>query len=196
MIDFAFNTVNGTSQADIDALMEGVATYAFKSTLMGVVMLVCSYMSVTLFNYAAQDQIFRLRGKFLRSVLHQDMSWFDFNQSGEVASRMNECVLGTYFTPLCETLMKILQYSSYFVSRDLTKMEDGLGEKVVMFLHFLAAFSGCIMFAFIRGWQLALVCLSSLPVTFIAMGLVGVVCNLGSSLVSLLTDFGCFSSSL
>uniref|UniRef100_A0A1A9V7P2 ABC-type xenobiotic transporter n=1 Tax=Glossina austeni TaxID=7395 RepID=A0A1A9V7P2_GLOAU len=196
MIDFAFNTANGTSQADIDALMEGVATYAFKSTLMGVVMLVCSYISVTLFNYAAQDQIFRLRGKFLRSVLHQDMSWFDFNQSGEVASRMNECVLGTYFTPLCETLMKILQYFSHFVSRDLTKMEDGLGEKVVMFLHFLAAFGGCIIFAFIKGWQLALVCLSSLPVTFIAMGLVGVVCNLGNLLVSLLTHFGCFSSSL
>uniref|UniRef100_A0A1B0AKC4 ABC-type xenobiotic transporter n=1 Tax=Glossina pallidipes TaxID=7398 RepID=A0A1B0AKC4_GLOPL len=164
MIDFAFNTANGTSQADIDALMEGVATYAFKSTLMGVVMLVCSYMSVTLFNYAAQDQIFRLRGKFLRSVLHQDMSWFDFNQSGEVASRMNE---------------------------DLTKMEDGLGEKVVMFLHFLAAFGGCIIFAFIRGWQLALVCLSSLPVTFIAMGLVGVVtARLSKQELSIYADAG------
>ncbi|KAL9915299.1 multi drug resistance 50 [Glossina fuscipes fuscipes] len=148
MIEFAFNTANSTSQADIDALLEAVTTYAFKSTLMGVIMLVCSYISVTLFNYAAQDQIFRLRGKFLRSVLHQDMSWFDFNQSGEVASRMNE---------------------------DLTKMEDGLGEKVVMFLHFFAAFGGCIVFAFIKGWQLSLVCLSSLPVTFIAMGLVGVV---------------------
>uniref|UniRef100_A0A1A9WND2 ABC transmembrane type-1 domain-containing protein n=1 Tax=Glossina brevipalpis TaxID=37001 RepID=A0A1A9WND2_9MUSC len=70
--------------------------FAVKLTLYGTV----NYRNI--FNYAAQDQILRLRGKFLRSVPHQDMSWFDFNQSGEVASHMNE---------------------------DLTKMGDGLGEK-------------------------------------------------------------------
>lgn len=53
-------------------------------------------------------------------------------------------------------------------------MEDGLAEKVVMFVHFMVAFAGSIVLAFVKGWQLALVCLCSLPVTFIAMGLVGV----------------------
>lgn len=58
--------------------------------------------------------------------------------------------------------------------RDLSKMEDGLAEKVVMFVHYIVAFVGSIVLAFYKGWQLALVCLSSLPVTFIAMGIVGV----------------------
>lgn len=55
-------------------------------------------------------------------------------------------------------------------------MEDGIAEKVVMFVHFMVAFAGSIALAFYKGWQLALVCLCSLPVTFIAMGLVAVVC--------------------
>lgn len=53
-------------------------------------------------------------------------------------------------------------------------MEDGLGEKVVIFVHFIVAFIGSIVLAFVKGWQLSLVCLTSLPVTFIAMGFVAV----------------------
>ncbi|KAL7735119.1 hypothetical protein ACLKA6_001984 [Drosophila palustris] len=110
-------------------------------------MLVCSYISVTCNYYAAHSQIMSVRSKFFKSVLRQDMSWYDFNQSGEVASRMNE---------------------------DLSKMEDGLGEKVVIFVHFIVAFIGSIVQAFVKGWQLSLVCLTSLPVTFIVMGFVAV----------------------
>lgn len=53
-------------------------------------------------------------------------------------------------------------------------MEDGLGEKVVIFVHFIIAFIGSIVLAFYKGWELSLICLTSLPVTFIAMGFVGI----------------------
>lgn len=59
--------------------------------------------------------------------------------------------------------------------RDLTKLEDGLGEKVVMFVHFMVAFVGSIVLALVKGWQLALVCMASLPVTFIVVGIVAMV---------------------
>ncbi|XP_037828263.1 ATP-dependent translocase ABCB1 [Lucilia sericata] len=147
MIDYA-EFMGGYTRADESGmLLDAVQEFAFQNTMIGVVMLACSYISITLFNYAAHAQILRIRGKFFRSILHQDMAWYDFNQSGEVASRMNE---------------------------DLSKMEDGLAEKVVMFVHYMVAFAGSIILAFYKGWQLALVCLCSLPVTFIAMGLVAV----------------------
>ncbi|KAM7343054.1 ATP-dependent translocase ABCB1-like [Cochliomyia hominivorax] len=130
-----------------EMLFDAVSQYAVNVAIIGTIMLVCSYISVTFFNYAAHAQILRIRGKFFRSVLHQDMEWYDFNQSGEVASRMNE---------------------------DLSKMEDGLAEKVVMFLHYIVAFAGSIILAIFKGWQLALVCLSSLPVTLISMGIVSI----------------------
>lgn len=44
-----------------------------------------------------------------------------------------------------------------------------------MYTHFVVAFIGSMGLAFYKGWLLALVCLSSLPVTLIAVGLVAVV---------------------
>lgn len=84
----------------------------------------------------------------MRSSLNQDISWYDLNQSGEFASRMNE---------------------------DLVKLEDGLGEKVVMYVHYLSAFFSSLILALVLGWQLALVCLCSLPVTLIAVSFVAMI---------------------
>ncbi|XP_017866163.1 PREDICTED: multidrug resistance protein 1A [Drosophila arizonae] len=130
-----------------DMLLDAVQDFSLNNTYIGIVMLVCSYISVTSFNYAAHSQILAIRSKFFQSVLHQDMTWYDMNPSGEVASRMNE---------------------------DLSKMEDGLGEKVVIFVNFIVGFVGSVVLAFYKGWQLSLVCLTSLPVTFIAMGFVSI----------------------
>lgn len=61
------------------------------------------------------------------------------------------------------------------VCRDLTKLEDGIGDKVVQVVHFMGSFVGCIILAFVKGWLLALVCLASFPITLIAIGIVSVV---------------------
>lgn len=65
--------------------------------------------------------------------------------------------------------------TSYVFCRDLTKLEEGLGEKVVMFVHFMVSFVGSIILALVMGWQLALVCMASLPITFIVIGVVAMV---------------------
>lgn len=56
--------------------------------------------------------------------------------------------------------------------RDLNKLEDGIGEKVVLYIHFIGAFIGSLIMALVKGWELALICLISLPVTAIIMGVV------------------------
>lgn len=53
--------------------------------------------------------------------------------------------------------------------RDLNKLEDGFGEKVVLYLFFMSAFIGGVIMALVKGWQLALICLCSLPITSIVM---------------------------
>lgn len=73
-----------------DTLLDAVQSFSLNNTYIGIIMLVCSYLSITCFNYAAHSQIMGIRSKFFQSVLHQDMSWYDMNPSGEVASRMNE----------------------------------------------------------------------------------------------------------
>ncbi|XP_071446273.1 ATP-dependent translocase ABCB1 [Hetaerina americana] len=136
-----------TNKSDLPAIKEdflnSIVTFAVGNSIIGVIMLICSYISVTTFNYAAQRQIFHIRRKFLEAALRQDIGWYDTHQTGDFASRMTE---------------------------DLGKIEEGLGEKVVMFFHFQIAFVGSLVLALVKGWELALICLISFPVTLIAVG--------------------------
>ena len=49
-------------------------------------------------------------------------------------------------------------------SRDLNKIQEGIGEKVSMFVYFVASFASCITNAFLHGWELTLVILAGMPV--------------------------------
>lgn len=44
-----------------------------------------------------------------------------------------------------------------------------------MFIHFQACFVASLIMALVKGWELALICLVSLPVSMIAIGIIGVV---------------------
>ncbi|GLH02038.1 Multidrug resistance protein homolog 49 [Gryllus bimaculatus] len=123
---------------DSDEFLDRIIAFAVNNSIVGAVMLVATYVSL----------IFRIRSKYLKSALQQDIGWYDLQQTGDFASRMSE---------------------------DLIKLEEGLGEKVAMFIHFQISFVACLIVAFVKGWELALVCLVSFPVTMISMAIVGVI---------------------
>ncbi|XP_049957820.1 ATP-dependent translocase ABCB1-like [Schistocerca serialis cubense] len=126
--------------------LDGVHTFAVNNSIIGGATLLCTYVAVACFNYIAYTQIHRIRNLYLLSALRQDIGWYDVHQSGEFASRMSE---------------------------DMTKLEDGVGEKVPMFVHMVVTFLGSVGLALYRGWELALICLISLPVSVIAISIVG-----------------------
>lgn len=82
----ALNTPN----ADVNAFWYEVEMFVVYTCALGIFMMAGTYVSVMLFNLAAHNQIFRIRCEYLKSVLSKDMEWFDVNQCGEFASRMNE----------------------------------------------------------------------------------------------------------
>ncbi|CAG2064048.1 unnamed protein product, partial [Timema podura] len=41
-----------------------------------------------------------------------------------------------------------------------------------MFANYITAFFASLILAFVKGWELTLICLTSLPVTMFAMGLI------------------------
>jgi ABC-type multidrug transport system fused ATPase/permease subunit len=55
------------------------------------------------------------------------------------------------------------------------KLEDGIGEKLIQFIHVIATCLGCFVLAFTMGWQLSMVCLFSLLATFVIFGIVTMV---------------------
>ncbi|CAB3362047.1 Hypothetical predicted protein [Cloeon dipterum] len=131
-----------------ETFLDAVVQFAVNNTILGAAMFLFSFTAVACFDNAAKRQINRVRDLYLKSALRQDIGWYDTNMTGDLASKMAENII---------------------------KLEDGIGEKVGMFIHFISAFLGCIVLAFINGWELTLICLISLPVTMISVGIVAVV---------------------
>ncbi|ENN73432.1 hypothetical protein YQE_09994, partial [Dendroctonus ponderosae] len=93
--------------------------------------------------FAIMTSTCKMRKLFMEKTINQDIGWYDQNQTGDFAS---------------------------IITDNIPKIEDGIGEKVgvVVFLG-TTCVSGMI-WALIKGWQLALVCLASLPLQTLVMG--------------------------
>ncbi|XP_022900124.1 ATP-dependent translocase ABCB1 [Onthophagus taurus] len=139
IISYAYNQ---ESQETKDNLMDSITWFAIYNLLIGIGMLLFGYLSIVLYNLSGLKQILTIRDLFFEKALYQDISWYDKNQTGDFASRITE---------------------------DLNKLEDGLGEKVSMFITMQCAFISCLVLALVKGWELALICLISLPATMIAL---------------------------
>lgn len=96
-----------------------------------------------------ERQAARIRSLYLKTILRQDVAFFDKEtNTGEVVGRM---------------------------SGDTVLIQDAMGEKVGKFIQLLATFVGGFVIAFIKGWLLTLVMLSSIPLLVISGGVMSVV---------------------
>ncbi|TVT98902.1 hypothetical protein EJB05_55715, partial [Eragrostis curvula] len=101
---------------------------------------------VSCWTITGERQATRIRSLYLKSVLRQDIAFFDVEMAtGEVVSRM---------------------------SGDTVLVHDAVGEKVSKFLQLVSNFIGGFIIAFIKGWLLSLVILSCIPPVVIAGGVV------------------------
>ncbi|XP_045621631.1 ATP-dependent translocase ABCB1 [Procambarus clarkii] len=145
---------NFTAQEIIDMYVEKygvkdffheVVRFGVGTIIVGTVQMIMGYVFVTTMNYAAEGQVYRLRGMFLQSILKQEIGWFDTHQTNDFASRVTE---------------------------DLNKLQEGIGEKVGMFLFFMTIFVASLINAFVHGWELTLIILSVFPILGISTGII------------------------
>ncbi|CAG0903799.1 unnamed protein product, partial [Cyprideis torosa] len=78
-------------------------------------------------------------------ILRQDIGWYDTHQTGDFASRVTE---------------------------DLNKLQEGIGEKLGMFVYFMTIFVSSLTTALIYGWELTLVILSVMPFLVLAFAII------------------------
>ena len=83
---FVDNSLCTTKDELIDQINQVVLYYC----VLGVVLFIGGTFHSSLFQYACERQIHVIRVKFFRSVLRQDISWFDANTAGELNSRWNK----------------------------------------------------------------------------------------------------------
>jgi ATP-binding cassette, subfamily B (MDR/TAP), member 1 len=105
----------------------------------------CIYIHLVCWNLASQRLAQRIRDRYLRNLLRQDMAFFDNLQAGEVSSRLNG---------------------------DIAAIESGTGEKVGVALTCISFCITAYIVGFIKDAQLAGMLVSLIP-AFLLMATIG-----------------------
>ncbi|CAF3842426.1 unnamed protein product, partial [Rotaria sp. Silwood1] len=129
------------STADVLSELRGMIKWY---GILGCASILCYWIGFSLWMIAAERQVRRIRFALFRSIMNQEMGWFDKLNPGELSNRL--------------------------VS-DLDKLRDGLGDKKAEFISLICRLIGGLVFAFVTGWKLALVFISLSPLTVIAFNI-------------------------
>ncbi|XP_067305159.1 ATP-dependent translocase ABCB1 [Pseudorasbora parva] len=113
-----------------------MTTHAYYFVAIGAAVLVLGTFQVMLFLLTAAKQTKRIREKYFHAILHQQMSWFDTHPIGELNIRLTD---------------------------DINTINDGLGDKICVFVQFFCSFLAGLIIGFIYGWKLTLVILAVSP---------------------------------
>ncbi|XP_028077317.1 ABC transporter B family member 2-like isoform X2 [Camellia sinensis] len=122
-----------------------VAKYSLDFVYLSVVILFSSWTEVACWMHSGERQAAKMRMAYLRSMLNQDISVFDTEESstGQVISA---------------------------ITSDILVVQDAISEKVGNFMHYISRFIAGFTIGFIRVWQISLVTLSIVPLIAIAGG--------------------------
>ncbi|XP_073702575.1 ATP-dependent translocase ABCB1 [Garra rufa] len=110
--------------------------HAYYFVAIGAAVLLLGTFQVMLFLLTAAKQTKRIREKYFHAILHQQMSWFDTHPIGELNIRLTD---------------------------DINTINDGLGDKICVFVQFFCTFIAGFVIGFIYGWKLTLVILAVSP---------------------------------
>ncbi|KAL7752500.1 hypothetical protein RI367_002034 [Sorochytrium milnesiophthora] len=119
--------------AVLDMVMPAIRSFCY----IGCAMLVGGYLANWAFVLSGERQAKRIRELYFKSILRQDLGWFDKAEEGSLTTRL---------------------------ALDTQQIQDGISERAGMCVETVAQFITGFVIAFIKGWKLALVLLASLPV--------------------------------
>lgn len=144
---FSLTTDPTATPADVGAMLEDIiADICIKFLILAAVAGVTSFFQVFFLMFSGQRQTNRIRMTYLRSLLRQEVGWYDVHESGELTAR---------------------------ISGDLTLIQDAISEKWGSFLQQFTMFIAGFVVGFISGWRLALVILSVVPLLMICGAIMG-----------------------
>nr|XP_030712891.1 phosphatidylcholine translocator ABCB4 isoform X8 [Globicephala melas] len=118
-------------------LEEEMTRYAYYYSGLGAGVLVAAYIQVSFWTLAAGRQIKKIRQEFFHAILRQEIGWFDINDTTELNTRLTD---------------------------DISKISEGIGDKVGMFFQAIATFFAGFIVGFLRGWKLTLVIMAISPI--------------------------------
>ncbi|XP_025093404.1 LOW QUALITY PROTEIN: multidrug resistance protein 1-like [Pomacea canaliculata] len=135
---------NATNRTYADVLMEKMSPNTMYFLVIAAVVFVTSTMAVSLWTIAGERQIVHIRKRFFRSIMRQDIGWFDTHEASELNSRF---------------------------SADIQNISEGLCDKVAVFVQWMSTWLVSYIVAFVQGWKLTLVVIGFSPFVIFASSL-------------------------
>uniref|UniRef100_A0AAR2JL92 ABC-type xenobiotic transporter n=1 Tax=Pygocentrus nattereri TaxID=42514 RepID=A0AAR2JL92_PYGNA len=115
---------------------KAMTEHAYYFVGLGAAVLLLGTFQVMLFLLTATRQTKRIREQYFLAILHQQMAWFDTHPIGELNTRLTD---------------------------DINTINDGLGDKICVFVQFFCTFVAGFIIGFVYGWKLTLVILAVSP---------------------------------
>ncbi|XP_060073738.1 ATP-dependent translocase ABCB1-like [Ylistrum balloti] len=119
---------------------DNMTKYALYQVYIGAAVFVAAYFQTSCWTTACERQVNKIRLSFFRSILKQDIAWFDQKKSGELTTRLAD---------------------------DLERVREGIGDKIGLCIQYLAAFFGGFSIGFWKSWKMTLVMMSLTPLMVI-----------------------------
>ncbi|KAL1561968.1 ABC transporter B member 11 [Salvia divinorum] len=131
--------VNAFGKSQTNNTVPMVSEVSLKFVYLALGCGLASFLQVSCWTITGERQSARIRRLYLQAILRQDIAYFDEKVStGEIIEKM---------------------------SSDTNLIHDAIGEKVGKFVQVAMTLLGCFVVAFVKGWLLALVMFSALPLT-------------------------------
>ncbi|RXI09837.1 hypothetical protein DVH24_023283 [Malus domestica] len=141
------NSFGGTGNTK--DVVGAVSKVALKYVYLAVGAGAAAFLQMSCWMITGERQAARIRGLYLKTILRQDVGFFDNEtNTGEIIGRM---------------------------SGDTVLIQEAMGEKVGSFIQLITTFIGSFIIAFVKGWLLTLVMLSSIPLLVFSGAMMGIV---------------------
>ncbi|KAH7676294.1 Xenobiotic-transporting ATPase protein, partial [Dioscorea alata] len=135
------NAFGKNSNGNTHGVLTDVSKVVLQFVYLGLGNGVASFLQVACWTITGERQASRIRNLYLQGLLRQDIAYFDKEtNTGEIVAKM---------------------------SSDTQLIQDAMGEKVGLFIQSVSSFFGGFAIALIRGWELALVMLCTIPLIVI-----------------------------
>lgn len=136
-----------------------VGTSINNYVLFGFISIIVNYLAYACFDTSAERQIKRIRNKLFKSLLTQEMAFFDKNSPGEINSRLTRFLKNIYFF-----FKYILFKLDFFFKSNIETLKMGMGFKIPDFISLVGRGFGCFIFAMISAWKFSIVFLAIMPI--------------------------------
>ncbi|RDD39053.1 Multidrug resistance protein 1, partial [Trichoplax sp. H2] len=136
------NTATNTSITAVNTsiasqgLEDSVHRFMIYFIILACAVLVVSYLQISSWVIVSERQTYQIRVNFFKSIMRQDIGWFDTHKSGELITRLSD---------------------------DINKIHDGIGDKAATYCQWMAACIAGFTMGFVRGWKLTLVIIAISP---------------------------------